>query len=121
MQSAPPLRQRVVSQMRFAFVFVETAAAFATEHLPVAQPKQNRGNVIATPVCLLQCIANINCDIEANFVDQSQRAHRHTPLQKRVVDLSCVQTALEKFRRIEQIGKQNPVDEKPRAVADDHR
>ena len=77
--------------------------------------------MIATPVCLLQCSANINCDIDADFVDQSQWAHRHTPLQKRVVDLSCIETALEKFRRIEQIGKQNPIDEKPRTVADDHR
>src|SRR5260370_21143057 len=101
MQSPPPSRQRVVSRLRFAFVFVESSAGFATEHLPVAQPKQDRRNVIATTVCLLECIANVDCNIEADFVDQSQWAHRHTPLQKRIVDLSCVQTALEKFRRIE--------------------
>src|SRR5260370_8169825 len=102
MQSPSPLRQRVVSRLRFAFVFVETSAGFATEHLPVAQPKQDRGNVIAPPVRLLKCVANIDCDIDANFVDQSQWAHRHTPLQKRIVDLTSVYTALEKSPRINQ-------------------
>src|SRR5207249_4949805 len=107
--------------MGFAFVFVKTSAVFAAEHLAIAQPTQDGGNVIASPVCLLKSIANINRDVDADFVDQPQRPHWHTPLHKWIVDLVRVQAAFEKLCSIEQIRKQNAIDEKTRAVADNHR
>ena len=76
--------------------------------------------MIASPVRLLKGVANINRDVDADFVDQPQRPHWHTPLHKRIVDLVRVQAAFEKLGSIEQIRKQNAIDEKTRAVADNH-
>ncbi len=119
-QSPPPLRKRLVNRLRFAFVFVKTSGAFPTPHLALAQPKQDGGNVITPSVCLLQRIANINGDIDADLIDQSQRAHRHPPLHQRMVDFFCVHSAFEQLGRVEQIRKQNAIHEEPRAVADNY-
>src|SRR6266576_5475697 len=86
MQSTPPLPERIVRRLRFAFVFIKTSACFAPEHLAVAQPKQDGGNVIAPPVGFLKCVANIDRDIDADFIDETQWTHRHPPLHKRLVD-----------------------------------
>ena len=77
--------------------------------------------MIVPSVRLFQCIANINSDIDANFVDQPQRPHRHAPLHECIVDLVRVQAALRKLGGIEQIRKQNAVDQKTRVVAHNHR
>ena len=83
--TAPPLDERFVRPLRFTFIFVKTSACLAAEHLAVAQPKQNRGYVIAPPVRLFQSVANINGNIDADFIDQSQWTHGHAPLHKRIV------------------------------------
>src|SRR6266566_7949113 len=114
MQSPPPLRKRIISRLRFALVFVKTSACFAPEHLAVAQPKQDGGNLIAPPVGFLECVANIDGDIDADFIDESQWTHPHPPLHKGTVDFVRVHAAFEKFGSVEQIRKQNAVDEKTR-------
>src|SRR6266700_1227429 len=103
MQSTPPLRERIVRRLRLAFVFIKTSACFAPEHLAVAQPKQDGRNVIALPVGFLECVANIDGDIDADFIDQPQWSHRHYPLQKSIVDLVRVHTAFKQLRGIEQV------------------
>src|SRR6266567_4726563 len=120
-QRAPPLCERLVRHLRFTLIFVKTGGRFAAQHLTVAQPEQHGRNVIAPSVRLFQCIANIDRDIDANFVDQPQRSHRHAPLQKCIIDLVRVQAALEKLGGVEQIRKQHAVDQKTWVVANDHR
>src|SRR5437868_3389294 len=116
-QSAPPLDERLVRRLRFAFVFVKTAACFTTEHSTIAQPMQDGGSVIATAVGFFQRPGDVNSDVHADLVDQTQRPHRHSPGDKRIVDLLCIHSRLEKFRGIEQIRKQNTIDEKAGTVA----
>ena len=77
--------------------------------------------MIAPPVRLLKCVANINGDIDADFIDQSQRAHRHAPSNQCIVNSFRLRTALEKLGCIKQIRKQNAVDQKTRAVVDNDR
>ena len=77
--------------------------------------------MIAPSVSFFECIANIHSDIDADFIDQSQRAHRHAPLQQRVVDLLCMQTAFKQFSGIKQIREQDSVDEETWAVAHNDR
>src|SRR5213080_3541836 len=120
-QRAPPLYERVVRRLCFGLVFVKTTPRFSAKHLTFAQREQDSRNVIAPSVGFLKGIANINSDIDANFIDQSQRSHRHSPCHKRIVDLVRVQSAFKKLRGIEQIRKQNAVDEESRAVAHNHR
>ena len=118
---AAPFFKRFVRCLRFAFVFVKASARFAPEHLATAQREKRSGNVITPSVGFLKGIANINSDIDANFIDQSQRSHRHSPCHKRIVDLVRVQSAFKKLRGIEQIRKQHAVNQKTRAVAHNHR
>src|SRR5206468_12445619 len=120
-QRAPPLYERVVRRLCFGLVFVKTTPRFSAKHLTFAQPEQDSRNVIAPSVGFLKSIANINSDIDANFIDQSQRSHRHAPLHKCIIDLVRVQAALEKLGGIEQIRKQHAVNQKTRAVAHNHR
>src|SRR5438034_10614305 len=97
MQSAPPMRERIVIRLRFALVFVKTSACFAPEHLAVAQPKQEGGNVIAPPVGFLKCVANIDRDIDADFIDEMQWTPRHGPLHTSTVHFLCLHAAFETF------------------------
>src|SRR5207247_10320211 len=85
------------------------------------QPEQDSRNVIAPSVGFLKGIANINSDINANFIDQSQRSHRHAPLHKCIIDLVRVQATLEKLDCIQQIRKQHAINQKTRAAENDHR
>ena len=76
--------------------------------------------MIASSVGLLKGITDINANIGTDFVDQSQRSHRHAPLDKRGVDLVWFEASFEKLGGVEQIRKQNPVHQKTRAVAHNH-
>src|SRR6266487_869141 len=109
MQCAPPLRERVIAHLRFALVFVKPGSGLPAKHLTVTQPQQDGRNVVAPPVSFLKCVADINSDIDADFVDQPQWAHRHAPSHKCAINLVRVQATLEELSRIEQIRKQNPV------------
>jgi hypothetical protein len=77
--------------------------------------------VIALPVGLLERVTDVNRDIDANFVDQSQRSHRHAPRHQRRIDPLRVHAAFEKSCSIEQVGKQNAVHQEPGAIAHDYR
>jgi hypothetical protein len=68
-QSTPPLHQLVVRRLPLALVFVKTRACFAAQHLLVAQPKLDNWDVIALPVSLLECGADIDRNIDADFID----------------------------------------------------
>src|SRR6184192_774074 len=94
-QSASPLHQRIVRRLLLAFVFVKTCACFAAQHLLVAQPKQDSCDAIALPVSLLESVADINRNIEADFIDQSKRTHGHSPFHQRTIDPFRVHAALE--------------------------
>ena len=115
--ASTPFLERFIRSLRFAFVFVKTAAGFSTEHSTIAQPMQDGGSVIATAVGFFQRPGDVNRDVHADLVDQTQRPHRHSPGDKRIVDLLCIHSRLEKFRGIEQIRKQNTIDEKAGTVA----
>src|SRR6267154_4532307 len=93
-QSTPPLHQRVVRRLASTFIFVKACACFAAQHLLVAQPEQNSWDVIALPIGLLECVGDIDRDIHAYFIDQSQRTHRHSPFHERTIDSLCVHAAL---------------------------
>ena len=69
MQCAPPLRERVIARLRFALVFVKPGSGLPAKHLTVTQPQQDGRNVVAPPVSFLKCVADINSDINADFVD----------------------------------------------------
>src|SRR5436190_18555662 len=96
MQSASPLRQRLVRHLLLAFVFVKTCACLAAEHPLVAQPEQNSWDVITLPISFFEGITDINGDIHADLIDQSQRTHRHSPCHQRAVDPLPVHADLEK-------------------------
>src|SRR5439155_5940820 len=81
-QPAPPLYQRVVRRLRLASVFVKTCACFAPKHLLVAQPEQDSWNVIPLSISFLECVADVDGDIDADFIDKSQRSHRHSPFHQ---------------------------------------
>ena len=70
-QSASPLCERLVSALRFTLVFVKAGVRFAAQHLTITQPEQNRGNMVALPIGFLKGIADIDANIDADFVDQS--------------------------------------------------
>src|SRR3954464_8785018 len=78
-QTTPPLHQLVVRRLFLALVFVKTCACLATEHPLIAQPEQDTCDMIALPISLLQCVADIDGNVDADFINQSQRAHRHSP------------------------------------------
>ena len=77
--------------------------------------------MVAPPVSLLEGVADIDRNINADFVHQPQRAHWHAPLHKRAVNLLRFQATFEKLSSIEQIRKQNPVHQKTRIVAHNYR
>src|SRR5439155_6061187 len=107
--------------LRLAFVFVKTASSFATEHSTIVQPMQEGGRVIAPAVGLFQCAGDVNRDVHADLVDQTQWPHRHPPSDKRIVDLLRVHSRLKKVRGLEEIRKQNTIDEKAGTVAHFYR
>ena len=76
--------------------------------------------MIALPVGFLECVANIDGDIDADFIDESQWTHRHPPLHKRLVDFVRVHAAFEKFSGVKQVRKQNAVDEKTWTIVHEH-
>src|SRR5947208_2745646 len=117
MQSAPPLHQQVVRRLCFTFVLVKTCSCFAAQHLLVAQPEQDSRDMITLPVGFLECVADINRDVYADFVDQPQRTHWHPPLYKSAVDPIRVHAALEQLGSIKQVWKQNAVHQEPGLIA----
>src|SRR3954453_20980482 len=81
-QATPPLHQLVVRRLLLAFVFVKTCACFAAQHLLIAQPKNDAWDVIALTVSLFECVTDIDRNIDADFIDQSQWSHRHSPFDQ---------------------------------------
>src|SRR5205823_13146751 len=81
-QRAPPLYERVVRRLSFGLVFVKTTPRFSVKHLIFAQPEQDSRNVIAPSVGFLKGIANINSDIDDNFINQSPPSYPHAPFNK---------------------------------------
>ena len=110
-----------VRRLLFTLVFVKAGTRLAPKHLAVTQPEQHGRNVIAASVSFLERVANINGNIDADFIDQPQRSHRHPPLHQRGINFVRFEPSFEKLSGVEQIWKQNPVDQKTRAVAHDHR
>ena len=105
MEAQPPLHQRFIDRLGFAFVFVETAAALASEHLPVAQPEQHGRSMIAASISPFEGRGNVDRHIDPDLIHQPQRTHWHSPLHKRIVDLVGRDPGLNQLRRIEQVGK----------------
>src|SRR6266446_7563309 len=120
MQSASPFGKRLVRRLRFAFVSVNSATRFAAEHSTVPQPKQYSRHMITAPERFLQRRGDIDSNIDADFIDQTQRPHRHTPFKQCIVDLLCVEAGFEKLSGIEQIWKQDAIDEKSGTVPHDN-
>src|SRR5207253_8055513 len=75
---------------------------------------------IAAAESVMKRVGNIDSDIDADFVDQSQRTHGHSPARNRLVNLLRINARLEKGGCIDQIWKQHSVHQKARAIADDH-
>ena len=67
---------------------------------------------------LLQRRGNVDRDIDADLVDQPQRAHRHSPFEQRAIDLFHAHTVLKHFRRVQKIREQDPVHEEARRILD---
>ena len=112
--------QRLVRRLASTFILVKACACFAAQHLLVAQPEQDSWDVIALAVGLLEGVADIDRNIDADFIDQSQRTHRHSPFHQRTIDSLRVHAALKQLRGFEQVRKQNAVHQEARAVAHDH-
>src|ERR1700730_11688540 len=72
--------------------------------------------MVAASECLFECRSNVNGDVDADLIDQTQRPHRHTPFQQCIIDLLCVDAGFEKLSRIEQIWEQDAIDEKSGTV-----
>src|ERR1700680_4078904 len=115
--ASTPFLERFIRSLRFAFVFVKTASGFSTEHSTIAQLMQDGGSVIAPAVGLFQRRGDVNRDVPPDLVHPTKRPHRHPPGDKRIFDLLCIHSRLEKFRGIEQIRKQNTIDEKAGTAA----
>ena len=77
--------------------------------------------MVAASECLFECRSNVNGDVDADLIDQTQRPHRHTPFQQCIVDLLCVDAGFEKLSRIEQIWEQDAIDEKSGTVSHNDR
>src|SRR2546423_14450072 len=75
---------------------------------------------IAAAESVMKRVGNIDSDIDADFVDQSQRTHGHSPVRNRPVNLLRVNARLQKADCINEIWKQHSVHQKARAIADDH-
>src|SRR6266550_8231440 len=76
---------------------------------------------IAAAESAMKRVGNIGSDIDADFINQSQRTHWHSPVRNRLVNLLRVNARLEKAGCINQIRKQHSVYQKAGAIADDHR
>src|SRR3984893_10867720 len=77
--------------------------------------------MVAASECLFECRSNVNGDVDADLIDQTQRPHRHTPFQQCIIDLLCVDAGFEKLSRIEQIWEQDAIDEKSGTVSHNDR
>ena len=51
-------------------------------------------------------------DIDADFVNQTERSHRHAPLQQRPIDLLDADTTFKNLGGLEQIREENAIDQK---------
>ena len=107
--------------MLFAFVFVKAAPGLAAEHFCLLHLLQDRRRAGARAERFFERGRDIDRDVDADLIDQTQRSHRHPPLDQRGVDFLRIDPLFEKLRRVEEIGKENPVDEKSGAVPDHHR
>ncbi len=66
---AAPLLERLVRRLPLALVFVEATARFATEHSVLAHFSQNVRCAIAFAVSFLECVRDVDRDIDADFID----------------------------------------------------
>ena len=59
-------------------------------------------------------------DVQAHFVDEPQRAHRHPEIEHRGIDLLDGRALREQLRRLDHVRQQDAIDEEPGAVPDEH-
>ena len=106
----------------FAFVFVKAAAGFAPEHFCLAtssagSPARDRGrrnafsSVSAISTVISTPISSINRSGPIGIPHSSSAS----------IDLLRADAGLKQLGRVEQVGKENAVDQKPGAVLHQHR
>ena len=68
----------------------------------------------AFAVRFFERVRDIDRDIDADLIDQTQRAHWHPPLDKGFVNFVRAYAVFVKLRRLEQVGEKDAINEKAR-------
>ena len=77
--------------------------------------------MIAFAVRLFERARDVDRDVDADLIDQSQRSHWHSPFYERIIDLVRTDALFEKVGSVEQVRKQNAIDQKTGTVPHHHR
>lgn len=98
------------------FVEIKASARFFSEFVFSDQNVKSFGDADAVGKGVGESSRDVRGDVEANFIEEAQRSHRHAEIDHRLIDGFGFDAAQEKFGRFEKIGQKDAVDDEAGAV-----
>src|SRR5262249_20860387 len=104
------------------FVSVESGAALLTEMPGFDEKIEQPRRLEARTIFAVEEILDMRADDDASHVEQSERSHRHTEVDNRLVNLlGCGDALLKNPERLVHVREEQAIDEESRAFLDAHR